>query len=137
MIPLESKLESSEKEFTEVKSMLEEQQFALGGDWNYDHGYFDRYLDEEHMVWLRMPFSVINGSIDDTTQDLDAKIMLGQPFVLKHVYNEGLDKEAHMKTIGSLMDQFQEPVDADAEVESKWVNQAKKVLVEVEERLLH
>ena len=137
MIPLESKLESSEKEFTEVKSMLEEQQFALGGDWNYDHGYFDRYLDEEHMVWLRMPFSVINGSIDDTTQDLDAKIMLGKPFVLKHVYNEGLDKEAHMKTIGSLMDQFQEPVDADAEVESKWVNQAKKVLVEVEERLLH
>ncbi|NBD26146.1 YugN family protein [Paenibacillus glycinis] len=137
MIPLESKLESSEKEFTEVKSMLEEQQFALGGDWNYDHGYFDRYLDEEHMVWLRMPFSVINGSIDDTTQDLDAKIMLGRPFVLKHVYNEGLDKEAHMKTIGSLMDQFQEPVDADAEVESKWVNQAKKVLVEVEERLLH
>ncbi|MBO7745252.1 YugN-like family protein [Paenibacillus sp. MWE-103] len=137
MIPLESKLESSEKEFTEVRGMLEEHAFALGGNWDYDHGYFDRSLDEERMVWLRVPFDVINGSIDEDTQDLDAKIKMGRPFVLKHVYNEGLDAEAHVSPIGSLMDQFQEPVDADAEVESKWVAQAKKVLAEVEERLLH
>ncbi|QHW30697.1 hypothetical protein GZH47_07375 [Paenibacillus rhizovicinus] len=137
MIPLESKLESSEKEFTEVKSMLEEHEFALGGNWDYEHGYFDRSLDEAHMVWLRMPFAVINGAIDDSTQDLDAKIKLGQPFVLKHVYNEGLDKHAQVQPIGALMNQFQEPVDPDASIESKWVTKAKNVLAEVEEQLLH
>ncbi|WP_308638595.1 YugN family protein [Paenibacillus silvisoli] len=137
MIPLESKLESSEKEFTEVKSMLEEHEFALGGNWDYAHGYFDRFLDDEHKVWLRMPFDVINGNIDSDTQDLDAKIRMGQPFVLKHIYNEGLDKEAHPRTFGSLVDQFQEPLDKDAEVDGKWVSKAKQVLGEVEERLLH
>ncbi|QHT60068.1 hypothetical protein GXP70_09025 [Paenibacillus lycopersici] len=137
MIPLESKLEASEKEFTEVRSMLEEHQFSLGGSWDYDHGFFDRSLDEAHLVWLRMPFAVINGAIDDESQDLDAKIRLGKPFVLKHVYNEGLDKEAHANTMGGLMNQFQEPLDPDDKVEDKWVKQAKDVLAEVEGRLLH
>ncbi|MBM7565341.1 YugN family protein [Paenibacillus sacheonensis] len=137
MIPLESKLEFSEKEFTEVQSLLEEHQFALGGSWDYEHGYFDRSLDEAQMVWLRMPFAVINGAIDSETQDLDAKIKLGQPFVLKHVYNEGLDSEAQVSTLGGLMNQFQEPLDPDAEVESKWITKAKDVLAEVEGRLLH
>lgn len=137
MIPLDSKLEASEKEFTEVKSMLEEHQFALGGDWDYDHGYFDRYLDEGHKVWLRMPFDVINGAIDGETQDLDAKIKLGRPFVLNHVYNEGLDEEAQVNTLGGLMNQFQAPIDPDGKVDPKWVTKAKEVLVQVEERLLH
>ncbi|SDX21806.1 YugN family protein [Paenibacillus sp. CF384] len=136
MIPLEFKLESSEKEFTEVRSMLEEHEFSLGGNWDYEHGYFDRYLDEAHKVWLRMPFDVINGNIDSDTQDLDAKIRMGQPFVLKHLYNEGLDKHAQPRALGSLIDQFQEPIDPDAEVESKWVTKAKEVLGEVEQRLL-
>ncbi|REE56343.1 YugN-like protein [Paenibacillus taihuensis] len=137
MIPLDTKLEASEKEFAEVRDMLEQHQFSVGGNWDYDHGYFDRYLDDEHKVWLRMPFNVINGNIDSDTQDLDAKIRMGKPFVLKHVYNEGLDKEAHPRTFGSLVDQFQEPLDPDGEVESKWVTEAKKVLDQVEEKLLH
>ncbi|WP_219835948.1 YugN family protein [Paenibacillus sp. R14(2021)] len=137
MIPIESKLESNEKEFTEVKSMLEEHQFSLGGNWEYNHGYFDRYLDDAHMVWLRMPFDVINGSIDVDTEDLDAKIKLGRPFVLNHVYNDGLDDEANVNSLGGLVNQFQEPLDPDGKVEPKWVERAKEVLGEVEQRLLH
>ncbi|MBW7474623.1 YugN-like family protein [Paenibacillus oenotherae] len=132
MIPLSSNLESREQEYVEVKNMLEEHQFALGGSWDYDHGSFDRSLDEAHKVWLRLPFDVINGNVDSETTDNDAKIRFGQPFVLKHVYNDGLDPTADPSTVGGLMNQFQPPLDPDGEVEPRWVNKAKEVLHQVE-----
>lgn len=137
MIPLSSKLESSVKEFVEVKNMLEERNFALGGAWDYEHGSFDRYLDEAHKVWLRMPFQVINGNADSETGANDAKIRLGTPYVLKHVYNEGNDSAAHPKMMGGLIDQFQKPVDPDAEIEPEWVEKAERVLGEVERLFTH
>ncbi|GGF97152.1 YugN family protein [Paenibacillus abyssi] len=137
MIPLSSKLESSEQQLTEFQGKLEAFQFTLGGNWEYNHGSFDRSLDEAHKVWLRLPFEVVTGSLDSEAEENDAKIRLGQPFVLKHLYNEGLDPEAQPRTFGSLFDQFQEPLDVDAKIEDRWVDQAKKVLSEVERRLSH
>ncbi|BBH21602.1 hypothetical protein Back11_29470 [Paenibacillus baekrokdamisoli] len=132
MIPLSSKLASSEQHFADMKDTLEEHEFALGGSWDYNHGSFDRYLDEAHKVWLRVPFDVISGNVDSESFDTDAKIKLGQPFVLKHVYNEGLDSDAQPRTVGSLVNQFQDPLDPDAEIESKWVDKAKGILSKVE-----
>ena len=43
MIPLSSRLESSEQPFQDMKNALEEHEFALGGSWDYIHGSFDRY----------------------------------------------------------------------------------------------
>lgn len=133
MIPLSSKLEAREQEFVEIMKMLEEHQFALGGNWDYKHGSFDRYLDEAHKVWLRIPFDVINGNLDGETEENDAKIRLGQPYVLKHVYNEGLDPEAQPRTLGGLVDQFQSPLDPDAPVEQKWIEEARSKLEQVEQ----
>jgi hypothetical protein len=132
MIPLSSKLESREQEFVEIKSLLEEHEFALGGGWEYDHGSFDRYLDEAHKVWLRIPFEVINGNTDSETVENDAKIRIGQPFVLKHVYNEGTSANTVPRTFGGLVDQFQDPLDPDDEIEPKWVEKANNVLGQVE-----
>ncbi|WP_028562011.1 YugN family protein [Paenibacillus pinihumi] len=132
MIPLSSKLESREQEFVEIMKMLEEHQFSLGGNWDYHQGSFDRYLDEAHKVWLRIPFDVINGNLDDQTEENDAKIRLGQPYVLKHVYNEGLDPEAQVQTLGALVNQFQTPVDPDAPIEQHWLDEAKDKLAQVE-----
>jgi hypothetical protein len=137
MIPLSSRLESSEQPFQDMKDALEEHEFALGGSWDYIHGSFDRYLDEAHKVWLRVPFDVVNGHVDSESADSKATIKIGQPFVLKHVYNEGLDSEAHPKAIGSFIDQFQEPLDADAQIESKWIKKAEDVLHQVEQLFPH
>ncbi|OXM86628.1 YugN family protein [Paenibacillus rigui] len=135
MIPINSSLVNREEAFDQVRNQLHQFEFALGGNWDYDHGYFDRYLDEAHKVWLRIPFQVTRGTLEGDTDATEASIRLGQPFVLKHLYNEGLDSEAHVKTMGALIDQFQEPVDKDAPVEDKWVAQAKKLLSEVERTL--
>lgn len=137
MVPLSSPLESTEQEFSELKNELYKHEFALGGDWDYEHGMFDRYLDEAHKVWLRIPFQVVSGSFDGENDNNDAKIRLGQPFVLKHLYNEGIDHSQSVPTMGAVLNQFQKPVDPDAKIESKWVDQAKKLLNAVEQSLVH
>jgi hypothetical protein len=135
MIPIQSDLANCEEAFDQVRNYLHDFEFSLGGGWDYDHGYFDKNLDEANKVWLRIPFEVTHGALDGDTDATDAIIHLGTPFVLKHIYNEGLDMEAKVKTYGAVFDQFQEPVDKDAPVEEKWVDKAKDVLHQVEESL--
>ncbi|KPV55076.1 hypothetical protein QJ48_35120 [Paenibacillus sp. A3] len=132
MVPLDSTLQGREEPFEHVRSYLHEHEFALGGNWDYEHGSFDRYLDEGHKVWLRIPFEVTSGVLDGDTDSTDAFVRIGTPFVLKHVYNEGLDQEAQARTYGALMDQFQEPLDKDGTVEDKWVDRAASLLREIE-----
>jgi hypothetical protein len=137
MIPLQSELVNQEEAFDQVRSYLHEFEFALGGNWDYEHGYFDRYLDEAHKVWLRLPFQVTHGALDGDSESTDAIVCLGTPFVLKHIYNEGLDMEAHIHTFGGLTDQFQEPIDKDAPIEEKWVVEAQALLSKVDQGWKH
>lgn len=133
MIPLQSTLERTKESFTTLKEYFEPFQFVLGGNWDYDHGYFDRALDEEQKVWLRIPFQVTAGQLDGEAEDTDAVIELGTPFVLKHLYQEGLDQEVWS---AGLVNQFQTPADKDAEVAEQWVQQARDILTKVERKLI-
>ncbi|MEB3102456.1 YugN family protein [Ferviditalea candida] len=136
MIQLQSGLERQEDEFIELKQFLEQNEFTLGGNWDYDHGYFDRALDEGRKVWIRIPFQVTDGTLDANAEDPETKVRIGTPFVLKHLYNEGLDKTADMQTSGGLVNQFQDPVESDAAVDNEWVEKAQEILREVENRYL-
>jgi hypothetical protein len=132
MKPLDSELERVQESFDKVRSELSRHDFTLGGNWDYDHGYFDRNLDEAQKVWLRIPFEVITGRIEGDTEATDAVVQIGTPFVLKHRYNEGLDPEAPVETAGGLVNQFQSPVEPDAELEDRWIQQASALLKEIE-----
>lgn len=132
MIPLDSSIINREEGFDQARHYLHKFDFTLGGNWDYDHGYFDRSLDEANKVWLRIPFNVTHGALDGDTDATNAIVRFGTPFVLKHIYNEGLDKEAQISTYGALVNQFQEPVDKDAPVEDEWVSKAKEILRKVE-----
>jgi hypothetical protein len=135
MIPLQSTLENYEDQFMTIKQALADYKFELGGNWEYKMGYFDRNLDNDNKVWLRIPFQVTDGNLDSESSENGAKVRLGEPFVLKHLYNEGLDPEASVMTYKALVDQFQDPVQADAPVESHWVDQARTLIKEVEKRV--
>ncbi|MCA0755485.1 YugN-like family protein [Paenibacillus sp. N4] len=137
MIPISSVLESRERQYLDTKELLESQRYTLGGNWEYDKGCFDRALDEDHKVWLRIPFEVSAGNIDSEAEDTDAVIRLGTPYVLHHEYREGNDPEASFRVMGAMFDQFQSPSDPDAEVNSHWVERAKAVLNETERLLLN
>lgn len=132
MIPISSSLEGRETKFTEMQVLLANRQFALGGNWDYAGGSFDRALDEDHKVWLRIPFQVTDGTIDSELSENNARIRFAEPYVLKHVYNEGNDPEASARVMGAMFDQFQSPVDPDADVEPRWVERAKELMKEVE-----
>jgi len=132
MHPLPSRLVSQEREFAPVRSALSARGFSLGGGWDYDRGSFDCALDEARKVFLRLPFEVASGRLDSEAEDNQARIRFGQPYVLKHVYNEGLDPEAKMRIAGGLVDQFSDPADPDAPIEAEWIAKAEAKLREVE-----
>lgn len=132
MIAISSAVTGTNNKFTEMQVLLADHQFALGGNWDYEGGSFDRALDEEHKIWLRIPFQVTDGTIDSELSENNAQIRFGEPYVLKHIYNEGNDPEASARVMGALFDQFQSPVDPDAEVEPKWEAQAKELMRKVE-----
>jgi hypothetical protein len=136
MITLHSDIEATEYKFADAQEKLGRVQFTLGGNWEYDRGFFDRNLDEEHKVWIRLPFIATAGSIDSERADSNTTICIGQPCVLKHLYKEGNDDEASVRVVGSLFDQFQSPTDPDAHIEAKWIDKAKRALAEAESQLL-
>ena len=139
MIPLTSKLENVERTYSGVVGELTRHGFTLGGNWDYDHGYFDQALDERRQVWLRVPFRVTGGSLNGEAAEVneDTHILFGTPFVLKHVYEEGIDEDGRSGPLRSLVDQFQDPADQDADVEHHWVELARQHLHELEQALLH
>lgn len=132
MIEMESSLEGQELPFSEVQKQLSDLGFTVGGNWDYDHGSFDRALDDANKVWLRLPFDVTAGKLDIERDEQNTFIRFGKPFTLKHLYNEGLDRKADVMTLRGLVDQFQEPVDADAQVEPEWVEKAQPILAKAE-----
>jgi len=138
MIELQSEMVGQVRDLIHTKNELERLDFTYGGNWDYDRGTFDKFLNEERTVWLRIPFEVVQGEMDAEVVDTEARIRFGQPFVFKHLYREGLDPEAGagMGAFGGLVDQFQAPTDPDADVERHWVSKAQTLLDEAE-RVLH
>lgn len=133
MYNLESRLENVEDLFSSIDSYLCKFDFTLAGNWDYKHGYLDKRLDSERMVWLRIPFHVIRGTLDGECGGCRATVRLGRPYVFKHVYNTGTDKHAAPRLIGALFDQFQAPLDPDASLEDVWIERARQALIEVEQ----
>ncbi|MFC4305021.1 YugN family protein [Cohnella boryungensis] len=129
---LDSSLAAQVHDYGVSRKLLTERGFTLGGNWDYDHGSFDCALDEANKVWLRLPFDVTSGNLDSEAEPMDTEIRFGQPYVLKHVYNEGLDSEARPSTLGGLVNQFAAPVDPDDEIEKEWIEKAKRKLEEAE-----
>jgi hypothetical protein len=107
----------------------------VNGEWDYDHGYFDCSLEDTQQVFVRIPFATINGKLDREQQDPTLLIELGQPFVLVHRYQDKNDATARVKLLGALMDQFQQPIEADADVEQKWITKGKQLISHVEREL--
>jgi len=135
VILLQSSLEHIEVRLSDAKNQLGEHHFTIGGNWDYKHGCFDRSLDGENKVWLRIPFQVTQGSIDRERVDQQTQISFGTPFVLNHVYQEGNDEDARFMTYGGLMNQFQNPIDKDANIEQTWIDQASTLLRKIEKEL--
>ncbi len=137
MITLESSLENIEDVYCDLNEHFCKFDFCLGGNWEYKNGSLDKHLDQQRKVWLRVPFHVMSGTFDGECDGCIAVIKLGKPFVFGHLYNEGLEDEASITVAGGLFNQFQEPIEQDAEVNPIWVKRAQEVIKQVEQRIVH
>ena len=136
MVPLDSELDGKILDLIHSKNELERLRFTYGGNWDYEHGSFDRFLDDERTVWLRLPFRMVQGQMDADEEDTEARFRFDRPYVLRHLYREGPDLDADARTLGALIDQFQEPTDKDAHIAPEWVTEAASILREAERLLL-
>lgn len=133
MIALESKVEGIVTEYDALQPLMQQHRFVVGGNWDYEKGSFDRRLDgEKQTVWLRVPFEVVHGRFDAEQPEPATRVRLMKPYVLGHVYNTGDDHDAHFATYGALVNQFQTPTDADAPVEQRYMEEAARILRELE-----
>lgn len=136
MILIPSSLENREEAFVNLYRSLKELDFTLGGNWDYEKGSFDRSLDEKQQMWVRIPFRVTHGTLDGDSDESDAVVLLGTPYALRHLYREGGDPTADVQVMGALVDQFQTPVDKDAEIGDEWAEKAREVVRKVERNLV-
>ena len=85
--------------------------------WEYDRGKFDAILWREkgETMYLRIPFHVLEGELDKN----DAYIEFRTPYLLKHIVNIGLDRDENSLLSATGFNQFQAPLDKDAEIDNR------------------
>ncbi|RSL31892.1 hypothetical protein D7Z54_18065 [Salibacterium salarium] len=132
MLEIQSKIEGHQFVLNDLEKKLKPLGYDIGGGWEYDHGYFDyKMSDEGGYQFFRVPFQAVNGELDQK----GVKVEIGRPFALTHLYQAGVDHEVE-EPYNSLVNQFQEPVDQDADVPTPFLEQAERLNKELEEVLL-
>ncbi|MEI5907767.1 YugN-like family protein [Bacillus spongiae] len=134
MIEVPSRLEGQTFQLYKLEQELEPLGYTIGGNWDYDHGYFDYKLGKEGgYQFLRIPFKAIDGQLDSRS----VSVKFGKPFLLAHTYQRGLDDYADAGTFSGIINQFSEPQDKDASFPEEYIEAGKQCVKEVESVLLH
>ncbi|MFB5664267.1 YugN-like family protein [Alteribacillus sp. HJP-4] len=132
MKQVQSRVENHQFVLYDLEKKLKPLGYVIGSGWDYDHGSFDyRMANEGEYHFFRIPFKAIDGELEQK----GVKVELGCPFLLTHKYEDGIDEE--VTTSHSLVDQFAEPEDKDAEIPQKYIDMGKRLNKELEETLLH
>ncbi|HWO95205.1 MAG TPA: YugN-like family protein [Bacillus sp. (in: firmicutes)] len=133
MIEISSRLQGESFKLFDLEQQLKPLGYAIGGNWDYDHGSFDYKIDDEvGYQFLRLPFQSVDGQLDSP----GVTVRLGTPFLLSHKYQIGLDDHVHVGSVKASFDQFSEPQDPDAEFPEKYISIGKALVKELEEVLL-
>jgi hypothetical protein len=132
MIEMPSQIENRQYKLIDLEKKLKPLGYDIGGNWDYDHGYFDYKMDDEvSYLFLRVPFAAIEGQLDQR----GVVVQLGRPFLLAHKYNKGLDD--HVADPNPWVNQFSEPVDSDAQFPQNWVKTGQDLVKELEAILVY
>lgn len=120
MLKLQTDIEGKKVYFGEVRNVFNANGFTFCSNFEYTHGKFDMNLCREggETIYIRVPFNVLHGELDRP----NAYIQFGQPYVIKHVVNIGLDWDENSLLTATGFNQFQNPVDKDGNIldKSRW-----------------
>jgi hypothetical protein len=133
MIELTSQLEGKRFDLYQLEQALKPMGYSIGGNWDYDQGSFDyKIADEPGYQFLRLPFTAVEGQLDAK----NCVVEFRRPFLLGHVYQEGLDDHVHVDNSNASFNQFSEPVEKDGDVPDRFVKIGKTLIKDVENALL-
>jgi hypothetical protein len=133
MIEVPSTLEGHSFNLYKLEQELKPLGYDVGGNWDYDHGYFDYKIDDEvGYQFLRVPFKAVDGQLDSQNTTVE----IGRPFLLSHKYQIGLDDYVSVWNKSASFNQFSEPQDPDAQFPVKYIDLGKSLVKELEELLL-
>ncbi|MGJ7920078.1 YugN-like family protein [Neobacillus sp. LXY-4] len=135
MIEIPSKIEGEQIDLYQLEQELKPIGYSIGGNWEYDHGFFDYKMNDEHSSYqfLRIPFHAVDGQLDSR----NCTVEIGRPFLLSHVYQANLDDHVHVDNSNASFNQFQEPVDKDASFPDQYVDKGKALVQVLEEILMN
>ncbi len=129
MIELSSSIEGKHYQLYKLEQLLKPLGYSIGGNWDYDHGYFDYKIDDEvGYQFLRVPFKSVDGQLDSR----GATVEFGKPFLLAHKYQRGLDDDAAAGDFSGTVNQFQEPEDPDASIPDEYIAVGQELIKELE-----
>ncbi|WP_153731671.1 YugN family protein [Sporosarcina obsidiansis] len=130
MLKLETAIDGKLASFGPLREQVGKHGYHFGGGWDYHKGCFDSILHREggETIYLRLPFVAHNGELDD----YQTSIRFTTPYVIKHVVNTGLDRDSSSLLSGSF-NQFQEPIDRDAQIrdKSRWETAGELAIEEI------
>lgn len=133
MIEMPSKVEGREYRLFDLEQSLKPIGYVIGGNWDYDHGYFDYKIDDEDgYMFYRVPFHAVDGQLDTS----GCTVAIDRPFLLAHEFEADLDQDANASTFNASFNQFQGPEDEDAAVPDKYLETGKVLTAELESILL-
>lgn len=127
MIELNSALSGVRMEKLAIEEFLVSRGFETGGGWDYDHGYYDYvFRKKPHYDVLRIPVAVKNGEFDQPSAVLE----IGKPIVLRHKYQTGIeeDGDAALGFGAGPLNQFQKPIEEDADVDRQLVDSGMQLI---------
>jgi hypothetical protein len=134
MIEISSLLEGRQFDLYKLEQILKPAGYTIGGNWDYDHGAFDYKLNDNGAYqYLRVPFHAVDGQLDSR----GCTVEIGKPYLLSHEYQDGLDDHATSGVGPGAFNQFQEPVDKDADIPDQLKDVGKKMVEELESLLLN
>lgn len=132
MIELASKLEGELFKLYVLEQTLKPLGYVIGGNWDYDHGFFDYKInDEVGYQFLRIPFQAMDGQLDSQ----GTTVQIGKPYLLSHKYQIGLDDNVDVGNINASFNQFAEPQDPDAQFPDEYLSLGKELVKEAEKAL--
>ncbi|MDC3418291.1 YugN-like family protein [Aquibacillus salsiterrae] len=132
MVPVQSQLENRVFPLYELEKQLKPLGYVVGGSWDYNEGSIDyKMADDEGYQFIRIPFKTEEGSLDAP----GAIVRLGQPYVLTHKYQPDVEDHADNGVFQGSVNQFQSPIDSDADVPQKYVEKGKRLIEQVEQLL--
>ncbi|WP_163971536.1 YugN family protein [Oceanobacillus halotolerans] len=133
MVPLDSVIEEKIYPLHVLEDLLKPEGFVIGSNWDYDGGHFDLKMDDQGIYYfLRIPFYAVAGSLDYP----GVTVRVEKPFLLAHQYEADTDREGINGPIQGTFNQFQSPVDKDANVPDRYVYKGREILEKVEQILV-